>query len=111
MISEPEVKNRYSTPPRPIAATSASLASSACTSVQAPGAIVVAIGRLPSPLVAQSYPLARGVRGRGDAQLGQHLVQRPEVDDVGLWHVARHLELLLLRLDGEAHGALAHRAV
>src|SRR5579885_412971 len=47
MISEPEVKNRYSTPASPIAATIASLASSAWTSVQAPGAIVVATGPPP----------------------------------------------------------------
>src|SRR5215208_4523006 len=47
MISEPDVKNRYSTPASPIAATIASLASLAWTSVHAPGAIVVATGPPP----------------------------------------------------------------
>src|SRR4051812_42720995 len=78
MISEPEVKNRYSTPPSPIAATSASLVSSACTSVHAPGVIVVAIRRPPllwpvflhrhTPAACRSRvtrpPLAHSIAGR-----------------------------------------------
>src|SRR5262245_17958581 len=60
MISEPEVKNRYSTPPRPMAATIASLASSAWTSVQAPVTIVVATDRPPflEPYTRCRYPCA-----------------------------------------------------
>src|SRR4051812_32541167 len=63
------------------------------------------------PPPAERGWLAGGVRSRGDAHPGEHGVEGREVYDARAGHVVGDAELLLLRVDREAQGALAHRPV